>query len=292
LTETAKCRLCGSDQTFNKFPESEIVLHQCKNCQTIFRPEDVSEKDLIDIYNEQYYRDTWQGSLGRFFEDFKPEDNHKTRFFVKQLEEAEKIIGKKGKVLDIGCANGVFVWQAKEAGWDAKGVELSEYAAEWGMKQFGIDIEIGTIRDIQDGPAFDLITLWDTLEHIPEPAQTLKDCFDRLNPGGCVAILTPDAISLVNQLVHAAHKLSPEKGGQYLKKLYHEDHLSFFTRNSLAKVLIETGYQIHWIQGYDENPKDTETEGLTRAGLHAVRMAAKIFNRAHEILVWAQRPVD
>jgi hypothetical protein len=84
--------------------------------------------------------------------------------------------------------------------------------------------------------------------------------------------------------------VAPHACAPYLDKLYHSDHLTFFDRDSLARALVSQGFRIHWVQGYDEDPADTETAGLVRLGVLLVRLAAMIAHRQHELLVLAQKP--
>jgi SAM-dependent methyltransferase len=256
----------------------------------MFRPAGAGPEELRSLYNEEYFLRTWPGSLGRFFTDFDPAQHNKTRFFARQLAEFERIMGKPGRLLDVGCANGAFVWMAKERGWQAEGVEWSRFAAEWGRRQFGIMIHEGTVADLPPEPDYDVITLWDTLEHVADPRHELHACFQRLAPGGLIAVLTPDFSSLINLLVHAALRLAPRVSEPYLDKLYHADHLTCFDRSSLARALVNQGFTLQWLEGYDEAPEDTETSGALRYGVLAARLLAMAIHREHELLVLARKP--
>lgn len=292
MTEAVPCRVCGSEATSRRFPRSDIPVRHCNECGVDFRPGEVTKTDLEKLYDKDYYLNTWPGSLGKFFEDFDPDKNHKTKFFKKQLSEFAGILGGKGKLLDVGCANGVFPWIAEQEGWQAEGVEISPFAVAWGRDQFGVTIHQGDMNVIDPDEQYDLITFWDTLEHLPDPASSLRRAYDRLKPGGIVAVLTPDTHSLVNKLVHGAYHLFPKKAGGLLKKLYHEDHLTFFNRNALCLALVEEGFFIHWIITCDEDPRDTETSGLAVVGVYLIHFAASIIQRRHELLVWARKPKE
>lgn len=287
MTET--CRVCGSRRVMPRFPAVPGLL-LCRACGVTFRPDVVTPDDLRATYDRDYYLETWPGSLGKFFGDFDPEAHHKTRFLARQVRELNRLCGGPGRVLDVGCANGVFVWLAQKAGWKAEGLEVSPFAAEAGRKQFGVTIHERGLEDMPAEPAWDAITFWDTIEHLPDPAAALRAARARVRPGGCVALLTPDTDSLVSRLVHAAHFVAPRRTRPLIDKLYHRDHLTFFSRGSLAQAVLDAGFSVHWMESYDEDPDDTETAGVTRAGLHVVRAAAFVVQRGHELLVHAQRP--
>lgn len=287
MTEPA-CRLCGSVNTAQRFRKLSQPLYACHECGTVFRSGS-GQEDPAALYDESYYLERWPGSLGRFFYSFTPEKNRKTRFFSCQLQEFEKLLGGPGRILDVGCANGVFVWLARERGWQAEGLETSGFAAEWGRNQFDVFIHQCPIEELEPESVYDVITLWDTLEHLSDPAGTLRECRKRLVPGGLMAILTPDTGSLVNRLVHAFSKIAPERSRSLLQKLYHEDHLCYFNRDSLARALIDNGLLVQWMQGHDESPRDTETSGVLKAGLYVVFGLAAFFHQEHELLVWARK---
>ena len=289
MTGGETCRLCGSGRAGPRFRESGLSLLECADCRTLFRPRGEEPENPAAYYDEDYYLDTWPGSLGRFFHHFNPKQHHKTRFLERQLAEFEGVFGGPGRLLDVGCANGVLVFMAKERGWEAEGIEVSEFAASWGREQFGINIREGVIEDLAPEPAYHVITLFDTLEHVPEPQKMIRECYDRLLPGGVLAVLTPDTLSLVNHLVHAAQRLSPKRAQGLMKQLYHEDHLCFFNREALSRALIETGFLLSWMEGYDEDPRDTETRGLTKLGVYLARAAASVIHRQHEVLYWARK---
>ncbi len=291
MSDEIECRLCSSWSVRSKFRDEKIGVFECLECGALFRAKGLPES-FEEYYGEDYYRNKWPGSLGRFFEDFDPEEHHKTKFFDRQLGEFERLLKGKGRLLDVGCANGVFPWIASQRGWQAEGVEVSPFAAQWGRKQFGVTIHQGKIEDLPAGESYDLITLWDVLEHLPDPAGVLSECNERLKPEGILAILTPDSESLVNRLVNLAHSFTPERTEGLMAKLYHDDHLSYFTRGSLARALFEAGFYIHWIQGYDEAPADTETSGPTLMAVHAVRFSAMLVRMEHEMLIWARKPRD
>ena len=125
MNGAGRCRLCGSEKVAARFPDSALDLMLCAECGTLFRPLELGADRLRELYDEDYYLKTWPGSLGRFFQDFDPDKHHKTRFFIRQLAEFERLMGRPGRLLDVGCANGVFVWLAKERGWEAEGVEIT-----------------------------------------------------------------------------------------------------------------------------------------------------------------------
>lgn len=97
------------------------------------------------------------------------------------------------KLLDVGCGEGFFLFNASKAGYITKGVELSHDAVEYAKKEFGLDVEIGPLEELQfPENYFDVVTLWVVLEHVPYPLATLKEACRILKPGGLLAVSTPN----------------------------------------------------------------------------------------------------
>jgi 2-polyprenyl-3-methyl-5-hydroxy-6-metoxy-1,4-benzoquinol methylase len=96
-------------------------------------------------------------------------------------------------LLDIGCGEGFFLFNASRAGYITKGVELSQDAAEYAKKEFGLNVEVGLFEKIQfPENYFDVVTLWQVLEHLSQPLTVLKEAHRVLKPGGLLAVSTPD----------------------------------------------------------------------------------------------------
>ena len=100
----------------------------------------------------------------------------------------------KGRILDIGCATGIFLSGMQRHGWDCYGVEPSEYAANYAKMRFGLKVFHGYLEDM-DYPDdyFDVVTLWDVLEHIPDPGRALDIIHRVLKPDGILICTLPNA---------------------------------------------------------------------------------------------------
>lgn len=136
------------------------------------------------------------------------------------------------RLLDAGCGPGYFVKAACDVGFGAAGVEVSQFAVDYARGVLGLDVSPGEVtdRDLPDR-TFDLITMWDVVEHLPAPDATLRALHDRLAPGGLIVISTGDFASLVARL-----------SGPRWHLFNLPEHLWFFTPNSLRLLLRRTGF--------------------------------------------------
>ncbi|HEX6123279.1 MAG TPA: class I SAM-dependent methyltransferase [Ktedonobacterales bacterium] len=102
--------------------------------------------------------------------------------------------GGQGRLLDVGCGTGAFLAEAARLGWDVAGVELTAEAAALARELSGFEVRSGDICEGQVFPphAFEVVTLWGVLEHVPDPQALLLASMELLRPGGVVLFETPN----------------------------------------------------------------------------------------------------
>ena len=148
-----------------------------------------------------------------------------------------------GSILDVGCGEGAFLDLAREAGLLTAGVEIAgpaaSVAAERGHRIFNCSITDGSIPG--DG-SFDIVTLWDVLEHLPWPARSLRWVQGALRPGGRLLIVTPMMGSLYDRLGVALHGISGGRFDKLAKLCWNRDHLFRFHPVGVRKVLTRMGF--------------------------------------------------
>lgn len=101
------------------------------------------------------------------------------------------------KLLDIGCSTGLFLDEARRAGFEAYGAELSPEAAAFARTHFGLEVHPGDWHDAgyADG-SFDVVTLFDTVEHLSDPLGELAAIRRLLKPGGLLLQSAPNTDGL------------------------------------------------------------------------------------------------
>lgn len=155
------------------------------------------------------------------------------RTFRRSLADIEKMAGAKGRLLDIGTAAGAFVAVAKSQGWEAEGCEPNRWLAEWGSRHYGISIRPGGVLEQSYEPGtFDVITLWDVIEHTLNPREVLERCRDLLKPGGVLIVNYPDAGSWIARMLG--------RRWPFLTSV----HLYYFDRATIREMLRSTGFAV------------------------------------------------
>ena len=136
------------------------------------------------------------------------------------------------KLLDVGCYTGVFVEIAKKAGWDAYGLDPSIWAVGV-ARSSGLQVKQGTLDSADYPPQyFDVITMWDVIEHLDDPAFNLIQAYEYLKPGGLLVIHTMDISSLFARVL--GHRWP----------WYMEMHLYYFSRRTLRSLVEKAGYKV------------------------------------------------
>jgi SAM-dependent methyltransferase len=151
-------------------------------------------------------------------------------------------IASKGTLLDVGCGHGWFVKAARQAGWQAQGLDLPSAATRYAREQLGLPIVEGSIEgvDLPD-QSYDVITLWHGLEHFIDPLSVLKSIRRLLKPAGRVVIAVPNLRS----------RGLARQGVQWVWLQQPFVHLWHFSNDSLAALLTEAGFKPEQTATYD-----------------------------------------
>lgn len=183
-----KTLFLGKDRMFG-FP-GEFKVDKCTVCGQVSTHPELSNEEIEKYYPPQYLLFT------KAIEDeknwFKRFDRtHGVNLRCRAVISNAKV--KQGRVLDIGCATGIFLRGMQLRNWECYGVEPSIHAAEYARTRFDLPIHTGYLGNGQFPDSFfDIITLWDVFEHLPSPIDTLAVIFKILKPGGLLVITTPN----------------------------------------------------------------------------------------------------
>jgi 2-polyprenyl-3-methyl-5-hydroxy-6-metoxy-1,4-benzoquinol methylase len=139
-----------------------------------------------------------------------------------------------GRLLDVGCATGIFVARAAEAGFEAAGTDASAWAISKARARSPLSrFETGTLESVRFVPAsFDVITLWDVLEHVHSPRDVLQRVRGWLAPSGILCLSMPNSGSAVARAM----------GKRWILLL--REHLWYFSPDTLGRLLSQTGFSV------------------------------------------------
>ncbi|OGG80038.1 hypothetical protein A3A39_03025 [Candidatus Kaiserbacteria bacterium RIFCSPLOWO2_01_FULL_54_13] len=218
------CHVCG-EETKRYGEKNSHFIYRCRSCELLFvfpLPASTSE-----IYGKDYF----EGAGGGFgYVDYDEDKEPMVPAFKKYLALIQEALSGKGRLLDVGAATGFFVRLARDAGFEATGVELSDHAASLGRSR-GLDIKTGTLKDVHG--TFDCVTMLDVIEHVADPRADIDRAHALLSPGGILVINTPDAGSFVARAMGLKwHLVVPP------------EHLYYFSRSNIRQLLESEGFEV------------------------------------------------
>jgi SAM-dependent methyltransferase len=232
------CTVCRSDCLRLVFELEGYEISRCGACTHLFVSAGLTAGDLDSAYDRDYFQAQQVGRT-KGYEDYLRNTNDRLRGFAQRLAFIEQHAGgRRGRLLDYGCAVGLFVKVARDAGWNAKGYERSEWAARYGRDTFGLDIRQGDGRDgLPFEDPFDVVTLWDVLEHLEQPRRVLDHVAGLLAPHGLLALNTVNSSSVAARMA-----------GKRWRHLRPPHHLQYFSRGSLRRLLEDCGFTLLTLQ--------------------------------------------
>ncbi len=178
--ESNSCRICGSNELIKK-NFGNTKLFYCPACYIYFNSEIPEEADLEEYYQKAYkitesdFIITEKRRLTRIPEQFS------------LIGEINHYVKPPSKLLDIGCDKGFFLDEARRIGYEVRGVEPSITARNYCTK-LGLNV-VKDISEIQD--KFNVITLWHSLEHNPDPVRFINLLKSKIEPEGYLFIRVP-----------------------------------------------------------------------------------------------------
>ena len=141
------------------------------------------------------------------------------------------LAGRKGRMLDVGCGSGATVARASQMGWDALGLDVDPLAVSAARRR-GVNVHLGSLNELRsDDDSFDLILSEHVIEHVPHPLDMLREMRRTLRPGGLLAVITPNAASLLHRW------FGPDWRG-----LEPPRHLHIFTPATLLSLARKAGF--------------------------------------------------
>jgi len=222
--ENVKCDICNVDNATLLFNKEGYDIVKCSICGLVYVNPRLKYSILNDMYNSNKI-----SPYTYYIDNIK---NDEKAFRIK-LSEIEKY-KKPGRILDVGCGVGVLLNEAKKRGWETYGLDLQKKAVDYANNHFNVNARLGTLENnpFKDG-FFDLIVMNDFLEHVPNPAGSLKIASKLLKKNGIIFLSTPDINSFLANI-----------SGKKWIHLKPNEHIYYFSLNTLRILLNNAGLNI------------------------------------------------
>ncbi len=166
---------------------------------------------------------------------------------------------RQAKVLDIGCGGGLFLSLLEQEGADVVGIELSDSRAQYAKTKHGLEIHKHPIESDfwQKGYTkhFDAVTLWDVIEHVNFPMQTLQSAANVLKNGGLLLIDTPCRDGFYHRFGEFTYKLTGGRFPTFLNAMYSSHlfgHKQIFSTSEMKQLFESVGCEVLELQKFHE----------------------------------------
>lgn len=247
------CALCGGDDArilaeVDRY-SAPLTIRRCA-CSHVYLSPRPADEDLHLLYDEDYYTGDGEDGAYTYDDDRAFAETARIRA-VARLERMERI-HPPGRLLEVGCSFGAFLLAAGERGWKTSGIDISPYAVRSCLGR-GLDVSEGTLSSTSLGTdSLDVVYLSETVEHLPDPRDTLRAAARVLHPGGFVVLGTANHDSL-------ARFVRGRRWGYYMP-----GHLQYFSAGSLSRLMGEEGIEV-----VRRKYGDDRSLGALRAGRRA-----------------------
>lgn len=237
LAEVRTCQLCGSTERTTKFQDGPFQVVTCTRCGLVYVTPRLQGEALAAVYDEGYWKSDDPKQRG--YADYAREADLYLKTFRRRMALVSRWLPARARVLDVGCAAGYFLRVLQEHGHDVHGVELSKAIAVEAIKALGEDrVHVGTLDDAVSAmdhrpQSFDLVTMWDVVEHIPEPQPVLRRVRELIKPGGRFLLETQNVASRWARLL-----------GRRWHHYKHDEHLYHFTPATIRRLLDDCGFRV------------------------------------------------
>lgn len=216
--------LCGSERATPTLIVSGEQIVRCVDCGLVRQA--TRPVSAAGMYDHGYYTsDNAKGGYANYFLDA----GINRRTFGRRLSAIERRSGGRGRLLDVGAALGDFVLDAAARGWQAEGAEISSFAVA-SARDRGAVMHEGPLESLGlTAASYDVITLYDAIEHLFDPIATLCEIRRLLKPGGLLHIVTPNVDGLQARIL-----------GRYWYHYKPGEHLYYFGPMTLRTVIERT----------------------------------------------------
>lgn len=218
-----RCPVCLGESIH---PAGIPRLDRCLTCGFIFFPVG-NDAALLDLYDEEYFS-------GEEYPDYLGQQAALRRSMRRHLRQMAAVQPLGGAVLEIGSAYGFFLDEARAHFNRLVGIDVCRAPTQYAREQLRLDVRLGNVLTHDfSGQRFDVICLWDTIEHLADPRAVLERCASLLDDNGAIFLTTGDIGSL-----------NARMRGRGWRQIHPPSHVSYFSRDTMTRLLNATGLSV------------------------------------------------
>jgi len=223
--QPAPCSACG--RRAGHAP-TFASLQRCLACG--FISFDAAAVDVNELYDDAYF-------AGGEYADYRGQEPAIRRSMRRHLVQMSRYQPLGGSLLEVGCAYGFFLDEARGRFARVAGVDVAEGAVSYAREQLHLDASVADFPSLATATRYDAICMWDTIEHVPEPERFVTKAHQLLAPGGHLFITTGDIDSFNARL----------RGAKW-RQIHPPTHVNYFSKRTLALMLERLGFRVAGVE--------------------------------------------
>ena len=283
------CSICGATEASRVYELPNGALLRCVDCRTMRRENLVVEDAASELYDDDAYLEA------PYFEALKIGASRRQEPYLVYDRVLKRLAdqGISGRLLDVGCSYGAFLELAAERGWRPSGIELSDKACAYARRERGLDVHHGTLEAAcLPDEAFDAVTLWDVIEHLERPLETVREIYRILAPGGVLVLFTINQRSLINGVGDLVYRCTFGQWTRPLTLLYDIHHNFFFDAETIEAMLRRENFgrfEVDWLEAHIERWQNVPIPAPLAWGTKVLDVSSRVVGEAYRMIVYAHK---
>ena len=224
--QKTECLTCGDSRP-------PVALYpgivRCSACGYVSADMRLTDQELFELYNEEFF-------TGAEFSDYAADERYFRKNFRLRFRELKKFIdpARHERLLEIGSAYGFFLDEVRDQFASAQGIDITEAGVAHARERFKLSvIQDDFLAHDFDAEKFDVVCLWDTIEHLRAPHLYVAKIAAHMQSGGLLAITTADVDSLNARLRKKNWRM-----------IHPPTHLHYFSAATLERLLERHGFEV------------------------------------------------
>ena len=282
-----RCRACGSSNTGLLFEIEDRRVRRCSECTHVYLDVAHDAESIRSMYSAY-----GNGGQSHYFAGIDREVETNLDGYLQCCKANVRNHDSQLRLLDVGCGNGALLRQAQSLGFVASGIEISTALASLVKDQLRCEVYEQLLSEL-DLPesSFDVVTMYDLIEHTENPRQDLDQVFRVLKSGGVFFVLTPNDQALLRRISRVLFAASLQSFSSPMRRLYYPDHLSYFTAESLSQLLASTGFELISLESMNQELSRVQLSSVEKLVARTAFWASKPFPRlGGKLVAFARRP--
>jgi len=294
-SQPTDCPICAAPDPVLRYEITQFHVYRCRSCSQVYLWPLISEDEVREMFTRLYTEG--EGSvpeLKTYYEYTYHDspDNPVVQAYEIWLEHLERF-KTGGRLLDVGCGTGLFLAVARRRGWETFGIDECVEATEHARSHFELEVLDGDFHAIAErGERFDVITMWDIIEHARDPVGLLASAKDLLAPGGVMGISTPNQRNILDLILGSLYRLSGGRVARPLDKIYFEQHFLYFDPDTLAASIERAGLEVAFEKLELTDLRRLYLSAPMRMVLHTLFAVSRLTGLENRLFAIARVPAD